>query len=61
MLQCCFAPDEDIIVTGLSATKGGSGGGLAFFDRQRLELVRRVGTQGSAVAVQVWKAQKYLI
>ena len=51
--QCCFDPREELVVAAVSAARGeGGAGGLAFFDRRRLELVRRVGTQGSAVAVQ---------
>eukprot|EP00898_Chlorokybus_atmophyticus_P000228 jgi/Chlat1/1205/Chrsp115S00742 len=47
-----FSPDGQLIVTGTSVTKGGETGALVFFDRAKLELVRRVGvSQGSVVAL----------
>lgn len=48
---CCFSPDESLILTGVSAQRDGTGGALLFFDVNKLQLVRRIGTVGSAVAV----------
>lgn len=48
---CCFSPDERLVVTALGAETAQGAGALAFFDRQDLTLVRRLGVSGSAAAV----------
>lgn len=53
---CCFSPDESLILTGTSAQRDGTGGALLFFDVNKLQLVRRIGTVGSVVAVH-WHAR----
>jgi len=50
--QCCFSPNEDLVLTGVGATKQ-SDGCLAFYDAQSLSLVKRLGAPGSVVPV-VW-------
>lgn len=51
-----FSPDERLIMTGTSAEKEGNKGGLlVFFDKQRLEFVRRVGVSATqSVVCSVW-------
>ncbi len=49
--ECGFSPDESLLITAVSAEREGQAGGVAFFDRARLELVRRVAVPGSATAV----------
>lgn len=47
-----FSPDERLIMTGTSVEKEGSKGGLlVFFDKQRLEFVRRVGVSANQSVV----------
>jgi WD repeat-containing protein 70 len=56
---CCFSPDEKLVLTGIGMEGKGRGSGsidagsgaLAIFDRRDLSLVRRLGMQGSVVAV----------
>jgi len=50
--QCCFSPDEKLVLTGISpATKESSSGAVAIFNRKDLSLVKKLGVPGSAVAV----------
>ncbi|XP_024370422.1 uncharacterized protein [Physcomitrium patens] len=51
-----FSPDERLIMTGTSTEKEGNKGGLlVFFDRQRLEFVRRVGVSADqSVVCSLW-------
>jgi len=51
-----FSPDERLIMTGTSTEKEGNKGGLlVFFDRQRLEFVRRVGVSANqSVVYSLW-------
>lgn len=51
-----FSPDERLIMTGTSTEKEGSKGGLlVFYDKQRLEFVRRVGVSvNQSVVCSYW-------
>ncbi|GMH20434.1 hypothetical protein Nepgr_022275 [Nepenthes gracilis] len=51
-----FSPDEQLILTGTSVEKDSSAGGLlCFYDREKLELVSRVGISvGSSVVQCAW-------
>lgn len=49
--NCCFSPDQRLVLTGTSALKDGSGSALHFFDVQKLQLVSSVGMATSVVAV----------
>lgn len=50
--QCCFSPDEKLVLTGISpATKESNSGAVAIFNRKDLSLVKKLGVPGSAVAV----------
>lgn len=50
--QCCFNPDESLIVTGTcEVPKSDDLGALVFFDKQRLELVKRVAMGASVAAI----------
>jgi hypothetical protein len=48
--QCCFSPDESLILTGVGATQGAHGH-LAIYDAVELTLVKRLGAPGSVVPV----------
>jgi hypothetical protein len=50
-----FSPDEQLILTGTSYEKGedAPGGQIVFFDRERLELVRKVGIAPTQSVVRV--------
>jgi WD repeat-containing protein 70 len=50
--QCCFSPDEKLVLTGISpATKESTSGAVAIFNKNDLTLVKKLGVPGSAVAV----------
>jgi hypothetical protein len=50
--QCCFSPDEKLVLTGVSpATKDSPSGAVAIYNKKDLSLVKRLGVPGSAVAV----------
>ena len=49
--ECCFSPDEKLILTGIGIEQKGDTGSLAILDRQNLNMIRRLGVRGSAVAV----------
>eukprot|EP00271_Cylindrocystis_brebissonii_P004926 TRINITY_DN16869_c0_g1_i2.p1 TRINITY_DN16869_c0_g1~~TRINITY_DN16869_c0_g1_i2.p1 ORF type:complete len:815 (-),score=192.18 TRINITY_DN16869_c0_g1_i2:440-2884(-) len=49
-----WSPDERLLVTGTSAEQGTSGGQLVFFDKDRLELVRRTGVHERSVVKVLW-------
>ena len=52
--QCCWSPDEKLVLTGTSARAKDSAGSVAVLDGETLEHVGEIGVEGSAVAVQVW-------
>jgi len=54
--QCCFSPDEKLVLTGISAGSKESVGAVCFFDRSDLSLVRRLAVPGSAVAL-TWHSE----
>ena len=49
--QCCFSPDEKLVLTGISPPGKEGCGAVAVLDSSDLSLVRRIGVPGSAVAV----------
>lgn len=51
-----FSPDERLIMTGTSTEKEANKGGLlVFFNKERLELVRRVGVSANqSVVCSIW-------
>lgn len=49
--QCCFSPDEKLVLTGIGPREKDGCGALAVFDRTDLSLVRSLGVNGSCVAV----------
>ena len=48
--QCCFSPNEDLVLTGVGATQS-SHGHVAVYDATTLSLVKRLGAPGSVVPV----------
>lgn len=50
-----FSPDERLFLTGTSVEKDGTTGGLlCFFDREKLELVSKVGISTCSVVQCAW-------
>ena len=49
--QCCFSPDQKLVLTGISATPKQPTGALVFLDIASQRLVRRVALPGSVAAV----------
>eukprot|EP00897_Mesotaenium_endlicherianum_P009569 jgi/Mesen1/8640/ME000500S08114 len=48
-----WSPDERLLLTGTSHEKGGAGGQVAVIDKDRLELVRRIGMADEQSVVRV--------
>ncbi|XP_062455404.1 WD repeat-containing protein 70 isoform X1 [Rhea pennata] len=42
MTDCCFSPDDKILVTGTSVKKGGGSGKLCFFDRETFQKLYEI-------------------
>lgn len=40
--DCCFSPDDKILVTGTSVKKGGGNGKLIFFERETFQKVYEI-------------------
>ncbi|UYV64404.1 WDR70 [Cordylochernes scorpioides] len=52
--DCCFSPDDQLLVTGTSLRKGESVGKLLFFDRETFDVVESVEFQGAGVVRSLW-------
>jgi len=48
--QCCYSPNEELVLTGVGARHGDEGH-IAVFDASTLSLVKRLGAPGSVVPV----------
>lgn len=48
--QCCFSPDEQLVLTGVAATQNADGY-VAIFDSTNLSPVKRLGAPGSVVPI----------
>lgn len=46
-----FSPDDQLVLTGTSAGRDGTGGSVVIFDRAQGNMVRRLGTSGTVVAL----------
>lgn len=53
LAQCCYSPDEKLVLTGTSAEAKDSTGSLVVLSAASLEMLGEVAVDGSAVAVQV--------
>lgn len=49
--QCCFSPNEELVLSGISPEKKDGSGCLGVFRANDLSLVRHIGVRGSCVAV----------
>lgn len=49
-IQCCFSPNEEMVLTGVAATQTANGH-VSIFDASSLSLVKRLGAPGSVVPV----------
>lgn len=49
MTDCCFSPDDKLLMTGTSLEQGAKNSRLVFLDRQSLNIVKEVEVEGSVV------------
>lgn len=49
--QCCFSPNEELVLTGISPERKDGLGCLGVFKANDLSLVRHIGVRGSCIAV----------
>uniref|UniRef100_A0A8C2ZXE2 WD repeat-containing protein 70 n=1 Tax=Cyclopterus lumpus TaxID=8103 RepID=A0A8C2ZXE2_CYCLU len=54
MTDCCFSPDDRLLVTGTSVKKDGGNGKLAFFDRASFQKVYEIEVTNASVVRCLW-------
>ncbi|KAL2087731.1 hypothetical protein ACEWY4_016559 [Coilia grayii] len=54
MTDCCFSPDDKLLVTGTSVRKGDGNGKLVFFDRGTFQKVYEIEVTNSSVVRCLW-------
>ena len=54
MTDCCFSPDDRLLMTGTSFKKGESGGRVVFHDRNTFEKVYEINVAKSHVVRSLW-------
>ncbi|XP_068430214.1 WD repeat-containing protein 70 [Clinocottus analis] len=54
MTDCCFSPDDKLLVTGTSVKKDGGNGKLAFYDRTSFQKVYEIEVTNSSVVRCLW-------
>ncbi|XP_027719364.1 WD repeat-containing protein 70 [Vombatus ursinus] len=54
MTDCCFSPDDKLLVTGTSVKKGGGNGRLVFFERQTFHKVYEIDVTNASVVRCLW-------
>ncbi|XP_030625257.1 WD repeat-containing protein 70 [Chanos chanos] len=54
MTDCCFSPDDKLLVTGTSVKKGEGNGKLVFFDRQSFQRVYEIEVANTSVVRCLW-------
>ncbi|XP_030423688.1 WD repeat-containing protein 70 isoform X1 [Gopherus evgoodei] len=54
MTDCCFSPDDKLIVTGTSIKKGGGNGKLIFFERETFQKVYEIEVTDASVVRCLW-------
>uniref|UniRef100_A0A6I8P4D3 WD repeat-containing protein 70 n=1 Tax=Ornithorhynchus anatinus TaxID=9258 RepID=A0A6I8P4D3_ORNAN len=54
MTDCCFSPDDKLLVTGTSVKKGGGNGKLVFFERQTFQKVYEIDVTNASVVRCLW-------
>ncbi|XP_064163603.1 WD repeat-containing protein 70 [Anguilla rostrata] len=54
MTDCCFSPDDRLLVTGTSVKKGEGNGKLAFFDRASFQKVYEIEVTDASVVRCLW-------
>uniref|UniRef100_A0A493T4R8 WD repeat-containing protein 70 n=1 Tax=Anas platyrhynchos platyrhynchos TaxID=8840 RepID=A0A493T4R8_ANAPP len=54
MTDCCFSPDDKILVTGTSVKKGGGSGKLFFFDRETFQKLYEIEVTDASVVRCLW-------
>ncbi|XP_060097013.1 WD repeat-containing protein 70-like [Heteronotia binoei] len=54
MTDCCFSPDDKLLVTGTSVKKGGGHGKLLFFERETLKEVHEIDVTDASVVRCLW-------
>ncbi|XP_019387524.1 PREDICTED: WD repeat-containing protein 70 [Crocodylus porosus] len=54
MTDCCFSPDDKILVTGTSVKRGGGNGKLLFFERETFQKVYEIDVTDASVVRCLW-------
>ncbi|RXN00005.1 WD repeat-containing protein 70 [Acipenser ruthenus] len=54
MTDCCFSPDDKLLMTGTSVKKGAGNGTLVFFDRLTFQKVYEIDVASSSVVRCLW-------
>ncbi|KAJ8408628.1 hypothetical protein AAFF_G00252630 [Aldrovandia affinis] len=54
MTDCCFSPDDRLLVTGTSVKKGEGNGKVAFFDRGSFQKVYEIEVANASVVRCIW-------
>uniref|UniRef100_H3CUI3 WD repeat-containing protein 70 n=1 Tax=Tetraodon nigroviridis TaxID=99883 RepID=H3CUI3_TETNG len=54
MTDCCFSPDDKLLITGTSVKKDEGNGKLAFFDRMSFEKVHEIEVTNASVIRCLW-------
>ncbi|CAF99231.1 unnamed protein product, partial [Tetraodon nigroviridis] len=54
MTDCCFSPDDKLLITGTSVKKDEGNGKLAFFDRMSFEKVHEIEVTNATPRAQPW-------
>lgn len=54
MTDCCFSPDDKLLMTGTSVKKGAGNGTLVFFDRLTFQKVYEIEVASSSVVRCLW-------
>ncbi|XP_029434454.1 WD repeat-containing protein 70 isoform X2 [Rhinatrema bivittatum] len=54
MTDCCFSPDDKLLVTGTSVKKGDGSGKLLFFERESFQKIYEIDVSDSSVVRCLW-------
>ncbi len=54
MTDCCFSPDDRMVITGTSANRGEEGGKLVFFDKSTFQRVLEMEVGESHIVRSLW-------
>ncbi|CAH2296464.1 WD repeat-containing 70 isoform X1 [Pelobates cultripes] len=54
MTDCCFSPDDKLLITGTSVKKGGGNGSLMFFDMVEFQKIYEINVTDASVVRCLW-------